>query len=159
MVDRLLTKGNCMPALRLMCLAIPMLVFAGGGVMAADSSDAIAEHIEAVKQAAMNLQIETPSWGYGNSGTRFKVFQEKGIPRDTFEKFEDAAAVHKLTGIAPSVAIHIWARSSPTKSVPAMAVVVLPQPLGAAPANQVMRPPGPFMPVMNMCSESSLPLP
>ena len=38
-----------------------------------------------------------------------------------------------------------------------MAVVVLPQPEGAAPAKKVLRPPGPVMPVMNMCSESSSP--
>ncbi len=63
--------------------------------------------IDAIKKAAMTLHVETPSWGYGNSGTRFKVFHEKGIPRDTFEKFEDAGVVHKLTGIAPSVAVHI----------------------------------------------------
>ena len=53
------------------------------------------------------LAIETPSWGYGDSGTRFKVFKKAGVPRDPFEKFEDAAIVHKLTGLAPSVAIHI----------------------------------------------------
>ncbi len=58
----------------------------------------------------------------------------------------------------PSSAIHIWARSSPRKCVPAMAVVVLPQPLGAAPANQVTRfLSGPSIPVMNICSASSLP--
>jgi len=53
------------------------------------------------------LAIETPSWGYGDSGTRFKVFKKIGVPRNPFEKFEDAAIVHKLTGLAPSVAIHI----------------------------------------------------
>jgi L-rhamnose isomerase / sugar isomerase len=53
------------------------------------------------------LQIETPSWGYGDSGTRFKVFKKKGVPRDPFEKLEDAAQVHRFTGIAPSVALHI----------------------------------------------------
>ncbi|HEV2124192.1 MAG TPA: L-rhamnose isomerase [Chloroflexota bacterium] len=51
--------------------------------------------------------VETPSWGYGNSGTRFRVFGQPGVPRDPFEKFEDAAQVHKYTGICPSVAIHI----------------------------------------------------
>lgn len=54
-----------------------------------------------------SLAIETPSWGYGDSGTRFKVFKKQGVPRNPFEKFEDAAIVHKLTGLAPSVAIHI----------------------------------------------------
>jgi len=53
------------------------------------------------------LEIETPSWGYGDSGTRFKVFQQVGVPRNPFEKIEDAAEVHRLTGLAPRVAIHI----------------------------------------------------
>lgn len=60
-----------------------------------------------VKERLSRLQIETPSWGYGNSGTRFKVFKQTGVPRNPFEKFEDAAQVHKLTGLCPSVAIHI----------------------------------------------------
>ena len=51
--------------------------------------------------------IETPSWGYGNSGTRFKTFSAPGAARDVWEKIEDAAEVHRLTGIAPSVALHI----------------------------------------------------
>ncbi len=53
------------------------------------------------------LQIETPSWGYGDSGTRFKVFQKVGVPRNPYEKLDDAAVVHRLTGCAPSVALHI----------------------------------------------------
>lgn len=52
-------------------------------------------------------RIETPSWGYGNSGTRFRVFPQPGAPRTPFEKFADAAEVHRLTGVCPSVAIHI----------------------------------------------------
>lgn len=56
-------------------------------------------------------RVETPSWGYGNSGTRFKVFPQPGVPRDPFEKIEDAAEVHRHTGICPAVAIHIpWDR-------------------------------------------------
>lgn len=51
--------------------------------------------------------IEVPSWAYGNSGTRFKVFAQAGVPRDPFEKLSDAAQVHALTGLAPSVALHI----------------------------------------------------
>ncbi|NHI15719.1 L-rhamnose isomerase [Microbacterium excoecariae] len=51
--------------------------------------------------------IELPSWAFGNSGTRFKVFQTAGTPRDPFEKISDAAQVHKLTGLAPTVALHI----------------------------------------------------
>lgn len=60
-----------------------------------------------VKERIKRHHIETPSWAYGNSGTRFKVFPQEGVPRNPFEKIEDAAAVHKFTGVAPSVAIHI----------------------------------------------------
>jgi L-rhamnose isomerase/sugar isomerase len=57
------------------------------------------------------LRIELPSWAFGNSGTRFKVFAQPGVPRDPFEKLADAAKVHELTGVAPSVALHIpWDR-------------------------------------------------
>ncbi|WP_109508641.1 L-rhamnose isomerase [Nocardioides speluncae] len=51
--------------------------------------------------------IEVPSWAYGNSGTRFKVFGTPGTPRTVAEKVADAATVHRLTGLAPSVALHI----------------------------------------------------
>jgi L-rhamnose isomerase / sugar isomerase len=59
-------------------------------------------------QAALATQrIELPSWAFGNSGTRFKVFGQPGVPRNAFEKVSDAAQVHRFTGIAPSVALHI----------------------------------------------------
>ena len=51
--------------------------------------------------------IEVPSWAYGNSGTRFKVFGSPGTPRSVEEKLADAAQVHKFTGLAPTVALHI----------------------------------------------------
>jgi len=51
--------------------------------------------------------IEVPSWAFGNSGTRFKVFAQRGVPRDPFEKVADAAEVHRATGLTPSVALHI----------------------------------------------------
>jgi L-rhamnose isomerase/sugar isomerase len=55
--------------------------------------------------------IEVPSWAFGNSGTRFKVFAQPGVPRDPFEKIADAAQVHAHTGLAPAVALHIpWDR-------------------------------------------------
>jgi L-rhamnose isomerase len=55
--------------------------------------------------------IELPSWAFGNSGTRFKVFAQPGVPRDPFEMVADAAQVHAQTGLAPSVALHIpWDR-------------------------------------------------
>ena len=69
-------------------------------------------HSMAQIEARLRAQrIETPSWGYGNSGTRFKVFLQPGVPRSVEEKLDDAAVVHRLTGVAPSVALHIpWDR-------------------------------------------------
>jgi L-rhamnose isomerase/sugar isomerase len=76
--------------------------------------DALAQYVSTkgvdlnnVEDRLRSQRIETPSWGYGNSGTRFKVFPQPAVPRDPFEKFEDAAQVHRLTGVCPSVAIHI----------------------------------------------------
>ncbi|WP_378784034.1 L-rhamnose isomerase [Nonomuraea fastidiosa] len=60
-----------------------------------------------IKAALRAQHIETPSWAYGNSGTRFKVFAQKGVPRDPYEKLADAAQVHAHTGVAPTVALHI----------------------------------------------------
>lgn len=51
--------------------------------------------------------IEVPSWAYGNSGTRFKVYGTEGTPRTPFEKIADAAEVNRQTGLAPKVALHI----------------------------------------------------
>ncbi|MGI3786668.1 MAG: sugar isomerase, partial [Janthinobacterium lividum] len=51
--------------------------------------------------------IELPSWAFGNSGTRFKVFSTPGTPRTIQEKLADAAQVNELTGLAPKVALHI----------------------------------------------------
>ena len=63
--------------------------------------------LTAVKNALKNHQIELPSWAFGNSGTRFKVFAQPGVPRNPYEKADDAAQVHKYTGVAPSMAVHI----------------------------------------------------
>jgi L-rhamnose isomerase / sugar isomerase len=63
--------------------------------------------LTAVKDALKNHQIELPSWAFGNSGTRFKVFGQPGVPRDPYEKAADAAQVHKYTGVAPIMAVHI----------------------------------------------------
>jgi L-rhamnose isomerase / sugar isomerase len=53
------------------------------------------------------LEIETPSWGFGNSGTRFHVYPWPGAARNVQERIADAALVHRLTGCCPSVALHI----------------------------------------------------
>jgi L-rhamnose isomerase / sugar isomerase len=64
-------------------------------------------NLEQVKEKLKALKVETPSWGYADQGTRFKTFQKVGVPRNTFEKMEDASVVHKMTGICPTVAVHI----------------------------------------------------
>ena len=61
---------------------------------------------ESVGAALRALVIETPSWGYGDSGTRFGVFPQPGRPRNAFERVDDAAEVHRLTGTAGAVALH-----------------------------------------------------
>jgi L-rhamnose isomerase/sugar isomerase len=63
--------------------------------------------IDAVMGNIERFTVETPSWGYGNSGTRFKVFPWPGAGRTLPEKLADAAEVNKVTGMCPSVAIHI----------------------------------------------------
>lgn len=66
---------------------------------------------DSIAGALEDLRIEVPSWAYGNSGTRFKVFGSAGTPRSVREKISDAATVHRLTGLTPRVALHIpWDR-------------------------------------------------
>jgi L-rhamnose isomerase/sugar isomerase len=66
---------------------------------------------DAVLAQLAALEIETPSWGYGNSGTRFHVYPWPGAARTVWERIDDAALVHRLTGCCPSVALHIpWDR-------------------------------------------------
>jgi L-rhamnose isomerase/sugar isomerase len=60
-----------------------------------------------ITESLAEQAIELPSWAFGNSGTRFKVFGSAGTPRNPFEKVADAAQVQKYTGLAPSVALHI----------------------------------------------------
>ena len=59
-----------------------------------------------VEARLSELVIETPSWGYGDSGTRFGTFPQPGRPRDVFERIDDAAEVQRLTGTAGAVALH-----------------------------------------------------
>jgi L-rhamnose isomerase/sugar isomerase len=83
-------------------------------------ADALSEKgidLGAVKAALKAQHIETPSWGYADSGTRFKVFRVPGAARSIFEKISDAAFIHRLTGIAPSMAIHIWDKTDDWQAV------------------------------------------
>jgi len=67
--------------------------------------------VEQVLSKLSQLAVETPSWGYGDSGTRFHVFPWPGAARTVEERIADAALVHRLTGACPSVAVHIpWDR-------------------------------------------------
>ena len=67
--------------------------------------------LTAAKTALREHRIEIPSWAFMNTGTRFKVFAQPGVPRTPQEKIDDAAQVHLYTGVAPSVAVHIpWDR-------------------------------------------------
>jgi L-rhamnose isomerase / sugar isomerase len=77
----------------------------------------------AVRDTLRAHQIETPSWAFGNTGTRFKVFAQPGVPRTPQEKIEDAAQVHAFTGVAPSVAVHIpWDQADDYAALAAAAV-------------------------------------
>lgn len=65
--------------------------------------------IEAIKKALTRQRIETPSWAYADGGTRFHVFSQDGAAQSIFQKLEDAACVHQLTGVTPTVAVHaLW---------------------------------------------------
>jgi L-rhamnose isomerase/sugar isomerase len=64
-------------------------------------------NVESVFQSIQQFRVETPSWGYGDSGTRFKVFHWPGAASNIYEKLVDAAIVQKVTGACPGVAIHI----------------------------------------------------
>src|SRR6266498_1281363 len=79
----------------------------GAYALLAERLQAPGPDVEDVKAALKRQRIETPSWGYANSGTRFKAFAWPGAATTTRQKLDDAAMVHKMTGIAPSVAIHI----------------------------------------------------
>src|SRR3954462_5314247 len=66
-----------------------------------------------VRSGLAEFTVEVPSWAFGNSGTRFKVFSQPGVPRDPFEKISDAAQVHRYTGVTPRVSLHIpWDKVS-----------------------------------------------
>src|SRR6266566_8961541 len=78
--------------------------------------------IDAFVEKSQQFTVETPSWGYGDSGTRFNVFHWPGAASNLREKLEDAAQVQKVTGVCPSVAIHIpWDKEDDWQTVKAYA--------------------------------------
>ena len=71
------------------------------------------QDVASVKAALKTQRIELPSWAFANTGTRFKVFAQPGVPRTPLEKIDDAAQVQRFTGVTPSVALHIpWDKVS-----------------------------------------------
>lgn len=78
-----------------------------GYELLAETLDAQGISIEKVKDALKNQKIETASWAFANSGTRFKAFPHPGAATTTHQKIDDAATVNRLTGVAPTVALHI----------------------------------------------------
>ena len=74
--------------------------------------------IDDVIAAMQQFSVETPSWGYSDLGTRFKVFHWPGAASNLREKLADAAQVQQVTGICPGVAIHIpWDREDDWRTV------------------------------------------
>jgi L-rhamnose isomerase/sugar isomerase len=63
--------------------------------------------IEKLIRALDSFEIELPSWGFSNTGTRFGKFLEPGAATTTEEKLQDAGQVHAFTGCCPSVAVHV----------------------------------------------------
>jgi L-rhamnose isomerase/sugar isomerase len=66
-----------------------------------------ARHADTIHKALDSFRIELPSWGFANTGTRFGKFVQPAAATNIEEKFSDAAEVHRLTGVCPTVAIHV----------------------------------------------------
>src|ERR1700758_4862639 len=62
---------------------------------------------EKIFAALETFRIELPSWGFANTGTRFGKFIQPAAATTTEEKFSDAGQVHLLTGVCPTVALHV----------------------------------------------------
>src|SRR6478736_6142294 len=62
---------------------------------------------EVAFRALDSLKIEIPSWGFANTGTRFGKFLQAGAASTLEEKFSDAGQVHELTGVTPTLALHV----------------------------------------------------
>ena len=68
--------------------------------------------IERITRAVLDFHVAIPSWGVGTGGTRFARFPGTGEPRNVFEKLEDCAVIHALTGATPTVSLHLpWDRA------------------------------------------------
>src|ERR671920_169541 len=74
---------------------------------AVDSARMDAHLAERVSAALDVFRIELPSWGFANTGTRFGKFLQPAAAGTIEEKFADAAEVNALTGICPTLALHV----------------------------------------------------
>jgi L-rhamnose isomerase/sugar isomerase len=71
-------------------------------------SDAMAAGNEKrIFDALESFRIELPSWGFANTGTRFGKFLQAAAATTTEEKFSDAGEVQRLTGVCPTIALHV----------------------------------------------------
>ena len=69
--------------------------------------------IEVITEKVSTFAVATPSWAVGTGGTRFARFPIPGEPRDIFDKIEDCAVVHRLSGATPTVSLHFpWDETS-----------------------------------------------
>ena len=69
--------------------------------------------IDGIKAKAAAFAVAVPSWGVGTGGTRFARFPGIGEPRNIFDKLDDCAVIHQLTGATPRVSLHIpWDRTT-----------------------------------------------
>jgi L-rhamnose isomerase/sugar isomerase len=79
------------------------------------------QSIERIDKALDQFRIEIPSWGFANTGTRFGKFIQDAAATTTAEKFADAGEVFRLTGITPTVALHVlWDMPNGLDDVPAI---------------------------------------
>src|SRR5437660_5287064 len=65
------------------------------------------QQTERVVQALDSFRIQLPSWGFANTGTRFGKYLQAAAATTIEEKLSDAGQVHALTGICPTVAVHV----------------------------------------------------
>src|SRR4029077_15253613 len=86
-------------------------------------SDAVAAGNEKrIFEALESFRIELPSWGFANTGTRFGKFLQPAAAATTEEKFSDAGQVHRLTGVCPTIALHVlWDCPEGVRSTKAIA--------------------------------------
>src|SRR2546421_7927950 len=65
------------------------------------------QQTDRIQRALNAFHIELPSWGFANTGTRFGKFTQPAAATTTAEKFSDAGQVHRLTGVCPTIALHV----------------------------------------------------